>query len=477
MGKNTGKWDVFYSGRSILNYEYVAVKTGYGSKAKENHLDINGMVAWTNTTVYITVTDINDNTPFFYNCRLISCNFNESSKVNSFNISLPEHSSQGMPIEDLTIVAHDPDKDINGTFMLYLDGQYASAFTVSPEVIKNEGMIVANDTTNLINCCSKANVIINILDINDYNPEFPSHTYELTVKEHARVGTIIATITATDPDEGIFGEITYSLLPQSIYEFRVGRRTGVITVGNCTSIDRERRPIYFVTLQAIDGGNRAATALLEIILEDINDFPPELTKNSYNAFITEDAINDLNIKIEAFDNDKEGTNNSRVEYAIIGGDYRQNFTIDTFTGILRSIGPLDREEMDPSLNGKITLIVETYDSGVPSLSTNVSVVINIEDINDNSPIFAQSIYNASVMENTLGAFVTLVKASDNDATEINNRVIYRIENSSTGAFLIRTILTSKIDPKQYEGNITVDPAIALDYDKGPKFYILGIKIQ
>lgn len=72
----------------------------------------------------------------------------------------------------------------------------------------------------------------------------------------------------------------------------------MITVGNNTAIDRERRPIYYVTLQATDGENRTDTTMIEIVLEDINDFSPEIARDSYSAFITEDKINELNIKIE-----------------------------------------------------------------------------------------------------------------------------------------------------------------------------------
>ncbi|XP_067852463.1 cadherin-related family member 2 [Heptranchias perlo] len=465
--------------------------------AKEKHLNINGTVSSANTSVSITVTDINDNTPSFYNCDLDTCNFTESSKVNSFTTSIPEHFSTGELRESLTIVAHDPDQGINGTFMLSLHGQYASVFRVSPKEIRNEGLvqiivtnssaidyelvhvikieIVANDTTNPTNCCSSANITINIVDINDHSPMFAKQTYVLYVKEHAEVGTEIGNITATDPDSGNFGKITYSLLPDSIRnEFQVNSTTGVITAENSTTIDREKRPIYYATLQATDGGNRIGTASLEIVLEDINDFQPVMARDSYTAFITEGSKNELDIKIEAFDNDQDGTNNSEIRYAITAGDYQQNFTIDPITGVLRSVGPIDREDMNPSLDGKVILIVTASDLGVPTLSTSVNVTIIVEDVNDNSPIFTESVYNASVMEHTLGAFVTLVKASDNDATEINNRVIYSIENGGTGTFLIRQILINETVPKQYEGNITVDPTIALDYDKGPKFYTLGV---
>ncbi|XP_078405870.1 cadherin-related family member 2-like [Cetorhinus maximus] len=465
--------------------------------AKEKCLDIYGTYASANTSVSITVTDINDNTPAFYNCSLDTCNFTESLEVNSFNTSIPEHFSTGVPINSLTIVARDPDQGVNGTFTLSLHGQDASVFTVSPKEITNVGKvqitvsnssavdyeqrrvlnieIVANDTTNPTKCCATATLTINIVDINDHSPEFPRQTYILFVEEHANNGTEIGNITANDPDSGIFGIITYSLLPKNIRNgFKVNSMTGVITVENGTSLDREKRPVYYGTLQATDGGNRIGTTSLEIVLKDINDFHPVMARDSYTAFIMENNGNELNIKIEAFDNDQEGTNNSEIRYTIAGGDYQQNFTIDSITGVLQSVGPIDREDMEPSLDGQIILIVKAYDLGVPSLSTTVNVTINVEDENDNSPVFTESVYNASVMENTLGAFVTLVKASDNDATEINYRVIYRIETGSTGTFLIRTMLINKTYPKQYQGNITVDPTIALDYDKGPKFYTLGV---
>lgn len=54
--------------------------------------------------------------------------------------------------------------------------------------------IVANDTTNP-NCCSRAFVTINILDMNDNSPKFTDERYVLTVKEHASIGTIIGTVT------------------------------------------------------------------------------------------------------------------------------------------------------------------------------------------------------------------------------------------------------------------------------------------
>ncbi|XP_048459747.1 cadherin-related family member 2 [Rhincodon typus] len=496
FGINAQKGDIFVL-HSLDREELLEFNTVVELQvmAKEKHLDINGAFASAITKVSITVTDINDNTPAFYDCILDTCNFTESPKVNSFHISIPEHFSSGVPLENLAIVARDPDQGVNGTFTLSLHGANASDFTVSPKEIKTLGVvqiavknsdaidyerkkvsifeIVANDTTNPTKCCSTATVTIDIVDINDHSPEFPQQTYILSVKENSDIGTVFGIVTAIDPDTGLFGKITYSLLQENIQEFKVDNRTGEIMVANKTLLDREKRPRYYATLQATDGGGRKGTTSLEIVLEDINDNHPVMSRESYTAFITENQGNDLNIKIEAFDNDEVNTNNSEIRYTIVAGDDEQNFTIDPISGVLRSIGPIDREAMKSS-DGKINLIVKAYDLGVPSLSTTVNVTIHVEDVNDYSPVFSQSVYYASVMEHTLGAFVTLVKANDNDATEVNNRITYRIENGGSGIFLIRSILINNTIPKQYGGNLTVDPTIALDYDKGPKFYNLSV---
>lgn len=65
-------------------------------------------MAQTSTLVTILVTDVNDNKPQFYNCSISSCNF--ASAQNSFTGNIIEHSSSRLPVSNLNIVAHDPDK-------------------------------------------------------------------------------------------------------------------------------------------------------------------------------------------------------------------------------------------------------------------------------------------------------------------------------------------------------------------------------
>lgn len=58
--------------------------------------------------------------------------------------------------------------------------------------------------------------------------------------------------------------------------------------------------------------------------------------------------------------------------------YSDNFTIDPDTGVLRNNSVLDREALDPDLNGKIDLNVTATDKGTPPLSDSVKVIIEIE---------------------------------------------------------------------------------------------------
>lgn len=65
-------------------------------------------------------------------------------------------------------------------------------------------------------------------------------------------------------------------------------------------------------------------------------------------------------------------------FEIVPRRYSDNFTIDPHTGVLRNLGELDREVLDPKLNGRIELNVTATDNGTPPLFTFATVIIDIE---------------------------------------------------------------------------------------------------
>ncbi|KAF1460533.1 Cadherin-related family member 2, partial [Spheniscus demersus] len=460
--------------------------------AREKNLDIHGKVAQASTMVAVMVTDVNDNKPQFYRCSLPSCNFSTSAQ-NNFRGNIIEHSSSRLPVSNLSIVAHDPDKGINSNYELYLQGPNASAFTVSPTKIVGTGevqllvqdpssvdyeishvmvvQIIANDMGNPTDCCSTATVTIDLIDSNDHIPEFPQSTYNLSVMENSPTGTIISpNITAYDPDSGVLGQITYQLLPESIRKiFTVNAMTGAVLVQNGSLLDRETRSIYYANLQAKDGGNLVGTTVLEITVLDDNDMAPIVT-GSY--FISVEEGQNVRTQIQAIDNDEPGSRNSELGFKILPGPFSNNFTINATTGEMHSKEPLDREALEDE-RGQVVVTVEVYDHGVPKLHTSVNVTITVGDMNDNAPMFLNQSYEFSVFEDSPGSLVGEVEATDADRTEINSRISFLLQRGSGSSnFLIRS---SPLGRGYYGGQLSVDPDVSLDYDTlQQKFFFLVV---
>ncbi|XP_036799425.1 cadherin-related family member 2 [Oncorhynchus mykiss] len=468
---------------ALLDINYVvALKV----TATEVHPSVLGTQAHTSTEVRITIGDINDNKPRFYDCGVEPC-----AEASSFTANIFEHSSMGVPVDDLNIRAKDLDQGDNGKFELSLAGPDKDAFSVSPQIAYSESpvqimvknsqavdyetktsmviQIIAKDHSNTADCCSTATVTIQIKDINDNSPTFPKEVYILKVDEHSPNGTTVDTITATDPDTMDVDNIRYRLLPDSILKyFNVNAMTGRIYVTNSKLIDREVTSLYSPTLQARDQTNNTGNAVLEITLTDINDQTPQFNRESYIDYVKEGS--NLRIQVQATDRDEPP--NSEIVYGIVNSNYSDKFTIDPTTGWLENNGPLDREAMQAKDNGQVKLNVTATDKGSPPLATWVPVIINVEDINDNTPKFRKKSYKFLVEEGKKAEFVGSVQAVDLDQTIDHNRISFSIVSGSFGQFIIQTF---KDEPDGYIGNITVDPDIELDYESSFKTFSLDVE--
>lgn len=85
--------------------------------------------------------------------------------------------------------------------------------------------------------------------------------------------------------------------------------------------------------------------------------------------------------------------------------------------------PLDREQ-EP----RISLTLTAVDGGNPQRSGSVNIEGTILDANDNTPVFKQSVYRATVMENaSIGTYITTVNASDSDSGS-NGLITYSFSN-------------------------------------------------
>ncbi|XP_032320919.1 cadherin-related family member 2 [Camelus ferus] len=454
--------------------------------ATEEHTNIYGQEAKVSIWVTLRVTDVNDHKPEFYSCSLPACTFSSQEAQVNFTGYVDEHASTRIPIDNLTMVVYDPDKGSNGTFLLSLGGPDVEAFSVSPEraagsvdvqvLVRTPSLVdyekqavmlvqvVATDSVSRNS--SVAWVTIHLRDVNDHRPTFPHSLYNLSVLEHSANGTVVTnSIHAVDPDTGEGGRITYSLLPGNGADiFAVDPDSGTVTVRASELLDREKQAVYYLTLQATDGGNLSSSTMLHVVLLDVNDNQP-VVSGSYSIFVKEEE-GSVSVPIQAHDDDQPDTNNSLLHFSLLPSAYSHNFSVDPNQGILRNLGPLDREAIDPALGGRIVLTVNVSDCGEPALWTEVNVTITVEDINDNLPVFNQSSYSFSVRERDAGVLVGVVEAWDADQTEANNRISFSLAGSGANNFMLRG---SVLGSGRAEGHLQLPADVSLDYETQASF--------
>ena len=280
--------------------------------------------------------------------------------------------------------------------------------------------VLAEDSTTSLT--GQARLEITILDENDNTPIFdaPGSFYTVDVDENVNTGTFIQQVSANDIDSPTNAQITYRLNPSSPFldTFSVDASTGVIrTVG---TIDYEQYPVYELEIMAEDSGvpQRTGLATVRIITNNLNDNPPMFTESIYRDTVSETArVGTGLLFVTATDPDRLNP----TTYAIVPvGAGHENFLINS-NGLI-SI----RQTLSESSVFTYTLNVSAFDGELYGYST---VIIEVENSNDNSPMFNQSSYTGSVVEGAPGGrYVTQVFASDSDRGN-NAEITYSLSNT------------------------------------------------
>lgn len=194
---------------------------------------------------------------------------------------------------------------------------------------------------------------------------------------------------------------------------------GVIYVVD--ELDYERKKQYELTVRATDSVSGIyAEVLVSILVQDVNDCPPEFSQDSYNVTVSEGSLFGTELlRLTAHDNDT-GTN-AQMRYTIEGTEAQQLFHLDADEGIIYLKRQLDRET-----NPAHHFNVVATDKGQPALSSTTHVWVSVIDVNDNPPRFEQTSYNARLSEEAnRGQLVAVLAASDPDELDAD-RLVYSI---------------------------------------------------
>ncbi|XP_015265545.1 PREDICTED: protocadherin-16-like [Gekko japonicus] len=265
---------------------------------------------------------------------------------------------------------------------------------------------------------SQRALLLRVADLNDQAPAFAQPHYRAAVSEAASPGTVVLRLSASDADEpgSRNAQVRYSLAaphrpPAAL--FHLEPLSGVLRVRG--GLDHERQAALELLVWARDLGEPplSASCLVTVVVEDANDNEPVFEQQVYNATVAEHSRPGLCLlQVEA--SDRDSGHFGHIEYFLYNGfhNYEKSkaFQIDPSNGYICVSQDIDREEDLSTYD----LLVKATDGG--GLSAQAFLRIEIEDINDNHPVFNPEIYMTSISSRMQpGTEVINVVATDKDS--------------------------------------------------------------
>ncbi|XP_059845919.1 protocadherin-10-like [Hypanus sabinus] len=370
--------------------------------------------------VTITVKDANDNVPVF--------------PQSAYKVSLLESAPKGTLIIKLN--ATDMDDGPNGEIMYsfsshnsarvrkFLDinsktGEITLKENLDYEVSTSMGISIQAKDMGLNSMAVYCDVLLNIIDVNDNAPEITLTSLSSNVLENVPNGTVVVLFSVTDKDSGQNGQVQCQI--SSKLPFRLDSSlTNYYGMLISQPLDRESASRYNITITCTDAGILPLTSQETISLEvsDVNDNAPRFTQPAYTASVMENNVIGASIfHLSAVDPDVG--QNSRLKFSILESQYRNPqessyVSVNSDSGVIFAQRSFDYEQLK-----KFQIQVQVLDSGVPPLSSNVSVDIVILDQNDNAPVIVNPLPEYRIETISLfsepGTLVSKISATDADS--------------------------------------------------------------
>lgn len=417
--------------------------------------------------VTVTIIDSNDHDP------KIEFRFFSQSNFGSVD----ENAVAGSVVAAVSVV--DLDHGVNGeTTLSIVDGNQFGHFRLDSitnshiHVIRVNGSL-DRETISRYNLTIKAAdggtpsrsstafLIINVNDVNDFEPRFRSDLYEVSLLESQLVGSFVASIPAVDLDEGINANLFYSINGPNSHYFRIDPLSGLVTTNKM--INREEIDTLQLKVSARDGGPNPkwAHTTLKVTILDVNDETPvvhfaspvSFDKESKTFFLEIEENNVLDLTLGAVDRDLGP--NGTVDITLLY-DYDGLFQVDQSSNRLLSTKPLDYENCDT-----FKLSIMAADRCLPScqLSSTITLVIKVIDKDDILPFVYPKVYFAFVPSNfkslNYSIVVTRVLVRDSDFATPVNFIIHNHDLELVNTMFALNSKTGEIKLRPTAGNDSV----------------------
>ncbi|XP_019116103.2 protocadherin alpha-13 isoform X5 [Larimichthys crocea] len=447
--------------QAVIKLTLTAVDGGKPPKTGSLHINVN-------------VLDVNDNTPSFSK-TLYKARVNENAPAGSFVIQLSatdlDEGDNGRviysfvkrgnfnPADVFLINAQSGEITVKGN----LDYEAQPAYEIHVQATDQGGLPRS----------ANGKLLVEVVDVNDNAPEIVVTSLMNPVKEDADIGSVIALVTVTDKDGGKNGQTSCKLIGAAPFKLNSNYKNYYSLVVD-GALDREALSFYNVTITAVDEGTPplSSTGVITVQVSDVNDNAPVFLEPEINIYVKENSPVGARIyTITAVDPDIN--ENARVTYSLDGLSksvpVNSVVNINSETGDIISLQSFNYEELKT-----FQFKVQATDSGVPPLSSNVTVNVLILDENDNNPtILAPYSEHGTVNSESIpysaeaGYFVAKIRAVDADSGYNALLSYYLSEPKGNNLFRIGTS-TGEIRTKRRmsDNDLKAHPLVVLVSDSG-----------
>ena len=301
---------------------------------------------------------------------------------------------------------------------------------------------------------------IDITDVNDNNPQFTHtlstnlSTFTKEVDERDQLhNTLFCSdqLIAQDKDGGENGTVSYSVV-SSPADFRVYTLNNQLCVANLIKLDRETNSTISFVIRAEDMGtpmNLSSELTVVLELTDVNDNSPMFVDPLLNLTVPENS-SDGSIIGQYIATEKDIGSNGEITYTLSSSG-SVPFHLNSSNGMLYLNGELDADM--PPFTYSINVIVT--DNGQPQMSSEVSVKITVENVNDNKPIlsFFRRGQNITQPEGNVSGLITGVVVTDLDGPNLTGSITFGGDYASSTVLqisLVLFILNYKVSELDYE---------------------------
>ncbi|XP_068506773.1 protocadherin gamma-C5 isoform X23 [Syngnathus scovelli] len=230
---------------------------------------------------------------------------------------------------------------------------------------------------------SKKVIAVSITDVNDNPPQFSQSLYNVYLKENGVAGSILYSVSASDPDAGKNAKLSYSIVDSKVHDVSVSSYVYVNSengsIYSMHSFDYEKVKVFQVLVEAKDQGSPSlsSSATVHVFILDQNDNAPSVIYPSPHA-ATHLRVprlakaGHLLTKVTAVDADSG--HNAWVSYKVVEATDTSLFMLSLYTGEVRTKRAVSEHD-----DSSQRLIIEVKDDGQPAQSATVTLSILLED--------------------------------------------------------------------------------------------------